>query len=203
MPDNVPTEPDTAAESAVFTPSARGLIVFAHPALEKARVAPAMLEAASALPYFPVRDLYQLYPDLTVDVLAEQVAMAVSDIVVLQFPLYWYSVPSLMKEWLDLVWVPGWAYGKDGKVLQGKTLACAFSAGGSNEAYGPLGTNRFTIEELMRPWEQTAALCGMRWIPPFVIHNAGDLGGAALAGEGQRYRRWLEAEAAASVRGRG
>ena len=151
MPDNAATEPP------VFTRAARGLIVFAHPALEKARVAPAMLKAASSLPYFPIRDLYDLYPDMTVDVLAEQVAMAVSDIVVLQFPLYWYSVPALLKEWLDLVWVPGWAYGKGGKVLHGKTLACAFSAGGSNEAYGPTGTNRFTIEELMRPWEQTAA----------------------------------------------
>jgi len=193
MPDNAATEPP------VFTRTARGLIVFAHPALEKARVAPAMLKAASSLPYFPVRDLYDLYPDMTVDVLAEQVAMAVSDIVVLQFPLYWYSVPALLKEWLDLVWVPGWAYGKGGKVLHGKTLACAFSAGGSNEAYGPTGTNRFTIEELMRPWEQTAALCGMRWIPPFVIHNAGDLDAAMLTEEGARYRRWLEAEAVAAI----
>ena len=63
MPDNAATEPP------VFTRTARGLIVFAHPALEKARVAPAMLKAASALPYFPVRDLYDLYPDMTVDVL--------------------------------------------------------------------------------------------------------------------------------------
>jgi glutathione-regulated potassium-efflux system ancillary protein KefG len=197
MSDSAPTG------SPAFAHTARGLIVFAHPALEKARVAPAMLKAASALPYFPVRDLYDLYPDLTVDVLAEQVALAVSDIVVLQFPLYWYSVPALLKEWLDLVWVPGWAYGKGGKVLHGKTLACAFSAGGSGNAYGPEGANRFTIAELMRPWEQTAALCGMRWIAPFVIHNAGDLDEAALADEGARYRRWLEVHAAASLRGRG
>jgi glutathione-regulated potassium-efflux system ancillary protein KefG len=197
MPENA------VAESPAFTRAARGLIVFAHPALEKARVAPAMLKAASALPYFPVRDLYDLYPDLTIDVLAEQVALAVSDIVVLQFPLYWYSVPALLKEWLDLVWVPGWAYGKGGKVLHGMTLACAFSAGGSTEAYGPQGANRFTIAELMRPWEQTAALCGMRWIAPFVIHNAGDLDAAALAEEGARYQSWLKTEAAASMRGRG
>src|ERR1700744_2189054 len=89
-------------ETPVFTPSARGLIVFAHPALEKARVAPAMLKAASALPYFPVRDLYDLYPDMTVDVLAEKVAMEVSDIVVMHFQLYWYSVPALLKERLEL-----------------------------------------------------------------------------------------------------
>jgi glutathione-regulated potassium-efflux system ancillary protein KefG len=182
------------------TPKARGLIVFAHPALERARVAPAMLKAAGALPFFPVRDLYDLYPDMTIDVLAEQVALAVSDIVVLQFPLYWYSVPALMKEWLDLVWVPGWAYGRGGSVLQGKTLACAFSAGGADNAYGPQGANRFTIAELMRPWEQTAALCGMRWTPPFVIHGAGDLDESALAAEVLRNRRWLEAEAVAAMK---
>jgi glutathione-regulated potassium-efflux system ancillary protein KefG len=190
-------------ETPVFTPTARGLIVFAHPALEKARVAPAMLEAARKLPYFPVRDLYELYPDLTIDVLAEQVAMAVSDIVVLQFPLYWYSVPALLKEWLDLVWVPGWAYGRDGRVLHGKTLACAFSAGGSSDAYGPEGINRFTIAELIRPWEQTATLCGMRWVPPFVIHNSGDLDDSALAAESARYHDWLETEAKAAIKGRG
>ena len=62
------------------TQKARGLIGFAHPALERARVAPAMLKAAGALPAFPVRDLYDLYPDMTIDVLAEQVALAVSDL---------------------------------------------------------------------------------------------------------------------------
>lgn len=191
MPDGEVTQP--------IVPKARGLIVFAHPALERARVAPAMLKAAGALPAFPVRDLYDLYPDMTIDVLAEQVALAVSDIVVLQFPLYWYSVPALMKEWLDLVWVPGWAYGRGGSVLKGKTLACAFSAGGAGDAYGPEGANRFTIAELMRPWEQTAALCGMRWVPSFVIHGAGDLDDASLAAEAVRYRRWLEAEAVAAV----
>jgi glutathione-regulated potassium-efflux system ancillary protein KefG len=190
-------------DTPVFTPTARGLIVFAHPALEKAKVAPAMLKAAGKLPHFPVRDLYELYPDLTIDVLAEQVALAVSDIVVLQFPLYWYSVPALLKEWLDLVWVPGWAYGRDGRVLHGKTLACAFSAGGSSDAYGPEGVNRYTIAELIRPWEQTATLCGMRWVPPFVIHNAGDLDDATLANEAARYGGWLEAEAKAAIKGRG
>jgi len=194
MPDQeISVDTDTARKAA-------GLIVFAHPAFEKARVAPAMLAAASALPYFAVRDLYDLYPDMTIDVLSEQVALAVSDLVVLQFPLYWYSVPALLKEWLDLVWIPGWAYGKGGRVLVGKTLACAFSAGGAGDAYGPEGANRFTIAELMRPWEQTAHLCGMRWVQPFVIHGAGDLDASALETETARYGKWLQHQAAHAVR---
>lgn len=192
--------PDTDIIQTIPGPAARGLIVFAHPALERARVAPAMLRATGRLPQFPVRDLYDLYPDMTIDVLAEQVALAVSDFVVLQFPLYWYSVPALLKEWLDLVWVPGWAYGKGGSVLVGKTLACAFSAGGRGQAYGPEGANRFTIAELMRPWEQTATLCGMRWIPPFVIHDAGEIDDPTLEAEAARYGRWLEAEAIHAVK---
>ncbi len=196
-PRNMPER--VASESSIAPPKARGLIVFAHPALERARVAPAMLRAVSPLPNFAVRDIYDLYPDMTIDVLAEQVALAVSDFVVLQFPLYWYSVPALLKEWLDLVWIPGWAYGKGGTVLMGKTLACAFSAGGAGNAYGPRGTNRFTIAELMRPWEQTAALCGMRWISPFVIHGAGDLDDAALGSESTRYGKWLQVQSAKAM----
>ena len=77
----------------------------------------------------------------------------------------------------------------------------AFSAGGGGKAYGPDGANRFTIAELMRPWEQTAFLCGMHWIPPFVIHDAGDLDDASLAAEAARYGRWLRTEAGRAVGG--
>jgi glutathione-regulated potassium-efflux system ancillary protein KefG len=109
-------------------------------------------------------------------------------------------VPALLKEWLDLVWTPGWAYGKGGRVLIGKTLACAFSAGGANDAYGPEGVNRFTIAELMRPWEQTAHLCGMRWVQPFVIHGAGELDAPGLDAEARRYGQWLKRQSTAAAK---
>jgi glutathione-regulated potassium-efflux system ancillary protein KefG len=171
--------------------SARIVVIFAHPAVERARVSPALLAAAGAVGNVQIRDLYELYPDTTIDVSAEQAALTAHDLIVLQFPLHWYSVPALLKEWLDLVLTHNWAYGARGHALRGKSCVCALSTGGGADAYQADGANRFTIEEFLRPLEQTAMLCGMRWHKPFVAYGAAVIGQAALASEAARYGAWL------------
>ncbi len=148
------------------------LLVLAHPAYERARVNPTMVAAAERIPGMRIHDLYELYPDFTVDVRQEQALLAAHDPIILQFPLYWYSGPALLKEWLDLVWLHGFAYGDTATALAGKTLFCAVSTGGRKSAYDPNGNNRFTLSEFLRPFEQTAHLCRMRWAEPFAIHGA-------------------------------
>ena len=118
--------------------------------------------------------------------------------VVVQFPLYWYSTPALLKEWFDLVWLHGFAYGRGGTAMKGKRLMAACSTGGGGEAYGRQGANRFTIEEFLRPLEQTAALCGMAWERPFVLHASAVKSEDALAREAQVYRGRLLALAQAT-----
>jgi glutathione-regulated potassium-efflux system ancillary protein KefG len=88
------------------------------------------------------------------------------DVIALQFPFYWYSMPALLKEWLDLVWLHGFAYGKTGHALRGKRLFVATTTGGGQRALSPEGGNRFTMDEFLRPLEQTAYLCGMVWESP-------------------------------------
>jgi glutathione-regulated potassium-efflux system ancillary protein KefF len=46
------------------------------------------------------------------------------------------------------------------------------SSGGAEESYQPSGYNRYHFEAFMPPYEQTAALCGMRFLPPMVLHGA-------------------------------
>lgn len=174
-----------------MTRPANTLVVFAHPALERARVGAAMIAAAGAAPGVEVRDLYELYPDFAIDVEAEQAALAAADTVILQFPFFWYSTPALMKEWLDLVLTHGFAYGVAGMALKGKTLACAISTGGGARAYQDKGYNRFTIEDFLRPLDQTAHLCRMKWVKPFVIHDAAVLTPADLEREAARYVAFL------------
>ena len=169
------------------------LILFAHPAFERSRVGAALLAAASSVADVAIRDLYALYPDVTIDVGAEQAALAAADRVILQCPLHWYSVPALLKEWLDLVLTHNWAYGAKGRALEHKLLACALSAAGAAHAYGPDGSNRYTIAEFLRPLEQTASLCRMRWHEPFVAYNAATLSADQLAKEAMRYADWLTA----------
>lgn len=163
------------------------LVIFAHPAVERARINPVLLGAARAACGAEVRDLYELYPDFTIDVPAEQAALAAARLVVLQFPLYWFSAPAMLKEWTDLVLTHGFAYGEGGRALAGKTLACAFSTGGGAGAFAPGGSHGLAVPDLLRPYEQTARLCGMAWAEPFVVHGAAVPDAAGLARAGEAY----------------
>jgi glutathione-regulated potassium-efflux system ancillary protein KefG len=167
------------------------LVVLAHPAMERSRANKAMTEAVQDAPGVTLLDLYELYPDFVIDVRAEQKRLVSHDIVVVQFPVYWYSTPALLKEWFDLVWLHGFAYGRGGVALKGKRMVVACSTGGDERAYQAAGANRFTIEEFLRPLEQTAALCGMHWLEPFVLHASAAKSQAAIAREAKAYRRRL------------
>ena len=129
--------------------------------------------AASAdLPQVEVRDLYALYPDYLIDVAAEQAALADAALVVWLHPLHWYGMTPLLKLWADEVLAFGWAYGPGGSALRGKDLWLAVSTGGSADAYRPAGLNRYFFDAFLPPYEQTAQLVGMRFLPPLVLHGA-------------------------------
>lgn len=157
----------------------RVLILLAHPQLAHSRIAATLARAAAAAGH-PVRDLYALYPDYLVDVAAEQAALATADLVVWLHPIHWYGMPPLMKLWLDEVFAFGWAYGPGGHALRGKDLWLATSTGGPEASYAPAGYNRHFFDAFLPAYEQTAALAGMRFLPPLVLHGAHCTGAAAL-----------------------
>jgi glutathione-regulated potassium-efflux system ancillary protein KefG len=149
----------------------RILVLFAHPVLERSRVNRRLIEAIKRLEGVTVHDLYEAYPTFGINVRREQKMLTEHDIVVFQHPFYWYSAPAILKEWQDLVLEHGWAYGATGKALTGKITFNVTTAGGPANAYKRGGYNRFTIRELLTPFDQTAHLCGMRFIAPFVVHS--------------------------------
>jgi len=169
----------------------RVLVLFAHPALEKSRVNRVLIRGLDRLEGGTFHDLYEAYPDFDVDVEREQALLTEHDVVVLHHPFYWYSTPALVKQWEDLVLTHGWAYGSAGTALQGKTMMSAITTGGSEAAYQPGGHNRFTVAELLRPIEQTAVLCGMRYLPPFVVHGTHGMSPAEIEARAADYRRVL------------
>ncbi len=158
------------------------LVLFAHPAVARSRVNLRLVEAARAVPGVTVNDLYERYPDFDIDVAREQELLAAHDVVVMQHPFYWYSTPSILKEWQDLVLEHGWAYGRGGRALVGKVMLNALTAGGPEQAYRPDGPNHFTIRELLAPLEQTARLCGMHYLAPFVVFGTHRLRPAEIEG---------------------
>ena len=149
--------------------ASRVLILFAHPALEKSRVNRRLIAAVQNLENVTVNDLYEEYPDFYINVKREQELLLSHDVVVFQHPFYWYSCPALLKQWEDLVLQYGFAYGAQGTKLEGKWALTAITAGGTQSAYGREGYNFFTIRELLIPFEQTVRLCGMIYLPPFVV----------------------------------
>jgi len=151
----------------------RILVVAAHPALEKSRNNIKMLRAADELEKTTVRDLYELYPRFHINTAAEQHYLEESDIIVLQHPFYWYGTPALMKQYLDMVFTHGWAYGKDGNKLRGKIIFNSLTTSGTRESYQSDEHNRFPLSSYLIPFQQLAFVCGMHYLPPYVLHQSG------------------------------
>ncbi|MDQ0589323.1 glutathione-regulated potassium-efflux system oxidoreductase KefF [Variovorax paradoxus] len=147
-------------------------VLAAHPHWRDSRVNRRMLAAARGVPGVDVNDLYGSYPDFAIDVEAEHARLAKASLVVLLHPIQWYSMPALQKLWLDDVLGYGWAYGPGGTALQGKDCWLVATTGSPEPSYHPQGYHRHFFDAFLPPYEQTAALCGMRFLPPLVLHGA-------------------------------
>jgi glutathione-regulated potassium-efflux system ancillary protein KefG len=145
------------------------LILFGHPAFKRSTINAALRKAVESLEGITFHDLYASYPDFLIDVPHEQHLCESHDVIVFQHPFYWYSTPAIIKEWFDLVLEHGWAYSTNGNALVGKITFQALTAGGDLNHYQTGGLNLFTIRELTTPFQATANLCGMDWLPPFAV----------------------------------
>mgnify|MGYP001814797487 CR=1 FL=1 len=174
-------------------PRGRVLVLFAHPALEKSRVNRVLGEGLADLDGVTVHDLYATSPDLDIDVPREQALLTDHDVVVMQHPFFWYSTPAILKEWQDLVLQHGWAYGSSGTALRGKTMLSVVTTGGKAEAYHPDGYNGAHVRDFLLPIAQTARLCGMAWLAPFVVHGTHRMTSEQMGDHARDYRRLLVA----------
>ena len=166
------------------------LVVYTHPRTERSQANRRLKRVAEGLDGVTVVDLYAEYPTYEIDVDREQERLKQFEVIVFQHPVYWYSAPALMKEWIDLVLEWRWAYGPGGDALQGKIWLNAVTAGGSQATYAPEGKQRQDLRALFSPFEQTAMICGMRFLPPFALFSAND----------RRDRAVLDAHAASYAR---
>jgi glutathione-regulated potassium-efflux system ancillary protein KefF len=176
----------TGMDEFATRPPAEGIYVLAaHPNWRESRVNRPLFDRARGVPGVKVQDLYARYPDYDIDVPAEQGRAQAANLLVLLHPVQWYSMPALMKLWLDEVLAYGWAYGPGGTALQGKDIWLVTSTGGPEQSYHPQGYNRYFFEAFLPPYEQTAALCGMRFLPPLVLHGAHRAGKDAVESHAQ------------------
>lgn len=177
------------------------LVILAHPNFAESRGNQALIEAIQMLPSVKIHNLYERYPNWQIDVQVEQERLRHYDLIVFQYPLQWYSVPPLLKKWMDDVLTYGFAFGTDGTALRGKALMPVVTAGGTSDMYVAGGAVNFTMSEFLRPIQQTANYCGMTYKTPFVVHGLfptvlevpGTITDKQLLEESKRYQHLLQA----------
>ncbi|MEM9444632.1 MAG: NAD(P)H-dependent oxidoreductase [Verrucomicrobiota bacterium] len=161
------------------------LIIVAHPDLENSRLNRSLIEKVQSEKSITTHLLYKEYLDWKIDVTREQELLSQHDRIVLQFPLYWYSTPPLLKKYMDDVLEYGWAFGEGGGKLKGKQLMVATTLGVHPDVYRAGGIGQFTLSELLRPLQATASFCGMIYLPAYAI--GGDLSDEALSSRAEEY----------------
>lgn len=90
-----------------------------------------MLEAK--LPGCRVDYLDRLYPDFKIDTAAEQEKLLWAEVIVLQFPVFWFSFPSIMHRWMEQTFLHGFSHGSTGDKLKGKKLLLSYTTGAPAE----------------------------------------------------------------------
>lgn len=174
--------------------AAKTLILVFHPALARSKANAVLATAAAALPDTDVVDMQALYPDGVVDADREVARLLAADRIVLQFPIYWYSTPPLLKAWQDAVLTRMYyiAYETEGRRLEGTPIMVASTAGNQPEAYSPTGRNLFPLETLLSPLQATAYRCGLPWASPFLVYRSGALTDAERAEAAELYAARIE-----------
>lgn len=166
-------------------------LVYAHPYPSQSRAGRALVDAVRDLPGLEICSLYDRYPDFDIDVAGEQAALRRAALVVWLHPLFWYSVPALLKHWFDTVLSYGWAYGEGAPALGAKDCLWVATTGGAPASYSAAGVHRRPFDEYAAPIEETARFCGMTWLPPFIVHGAPEIDGPALAARAAELRARL------------
>ncbi len=176
----------------VYRGNAMIYLVFAHPYPSQSRANKALLDAVRDVAGLEVCSLYDRYPDFDIDVAAEQAALGRAQLVVWMHPVFWYSVPALLKHWFDKVLSHGWAYGEGAAALRGKDCLWVATTGGTPQAYSAAGIHERSFADFTPPLEETARFCGMNWLAPSVLHGAHDIEGPQLAAHAGQLRERLE-----------
>ena len=138
------------------------LVVSGHTDLNNSVANKAILERLeNKLPQAEFVYLDKLYSDFQIDVEAEQEKLLNADIIVLQFPIFWYAMPSLLSRWLEETFQHGFSHGSTGDKLKGKKLIASFTTGAPEFMYSYEGAQKYPIEDFLPPIKAMCNLCGL------------------------------------------
>jgi len=141
------------------------LLLLAHPDIENSIGNKTIINAVNTLKNVVVRDLTALYPDFNIDIDAEQMALTKADLIILQYPVYWYNMPPILKQWFDKVLTYGFAFGT-GSVMTNKAILASVTLGSPESSY-PDGE----LERLLLPIQASAKFCKLNYLKPIASYG--------------------------------
>ena len=148
------------------------LVILAHPKINESKANKRWKDELIKYPQeIKVHELYIEYPNWNIDVQKEQNLLMQYEHIILQFPLFWFNCPPLLKKWLDEVFEYNWAYGPQGNKLKGKKIGLAVTAGGKMEYYRHGGKNKFSLDEIFIPFEETVNYAQGIYLPYFSVYG--------------------------------
>lgn len=141
------------------------LIVSGHTNLSDSVANKKILEEISKkLPNAEIDYLSELYPNYKIDVEEEQNKLLKADIIVLQYPLFWYSMPSLLERWMEEVFKHGFSHGSTGDKLKDKRVIASITTGAPKETYND-------INDFLNPIKASCKLCHMKYVGSVVTYG--------------------------------
>ena len=148
------------------------LVILVHPDMENSKINKSWKEELEKYPdKITIHELYKEYPDWNIDIKKEQELILKHDNIIFEFPLYWYSSPPILKKWLDDVLSFNWAYGNEYR-LKGKNIGFAVSVGGPKKEYSKTGSVRFSMDEILVPFEATVKYIKANLISHYILFDA-------------------------------
>jgi|SRR5690625_4552316 len=149
------------------------LVIIGHPDIESSVVNRKWIEEMKMYPdLFTIRELAKEYPEGVIDIETEQSLITSHGNLVLQFPVYWFNCPPILKKWLDEVFTEGWAFGKLGNNLKDRKIALGVTAGSKSVDYDKKGRYKYNLEEVLASFEITAKYCKADYQSFFAFYGA-------------------------------
>lgn len=146
--------------------SGQVVILLAHPNIQESNANKELIKSVKDNDRVTVYDLYGKNEDLfNVDEWSRILTNAVA--LIFQFPFYWLSAPYMMKKWEDEVLT----HLAKTPAIAGKQLTVVVTTGSDNDSYRSGGRNRFTVDELLRPYQAAAIHSGLVWQTPLVVYG--------------------------------
>ncbi|MGE0566819.1 MAG: NAD(P)H-dependent oxidoreductase [Bacteroidia bacterium] len=133
----------------------------------------------------------------TEELVTEMNKLEKSDIIIFNFPLWWFGLPAILKGWVDRVFAMGKVYGAgkgvyDSGVYKNKIAFACITTGGPEVAYGETGKNGDLSKILFPIHHGMFYFTGMTVLEPFISFSPARQTEDHLKSELERYRVFLD-----------